>query len=119
MVPTGNQTQVRLFFSCSSIEPLLPNLLAQLHAIKTSQRSCIDIPRSFDKAYSPGHLSIGDKELLVEFEGALGTIFSRYHHASWFLFSRRKVAKIKSILEKVRFQTLRLSLGILILGSHI
>jgi hypothetical protein len=63
-------------------ESPLAKLLAQLQAIKTSQRSCIVIPRSFNKAYSPGHLSIGDKASPAEFEGTFGVIVSQYHHAS-------------------------------------
>ena len=80
--------------------PLLPKRLAQLQAIKTSQRSCIVIPRSFDKAYSPGHSSIGDKASSAEFEGTFGAIFSRYHHASWCSWSRRNFARIKSMKVK-------------------
>lgn len=75
------------------------------------------IPRSFDKAYSPGHSSIGDKALSAEFKGTFGVIFSRYHHASWCSWSRRNFARIKSMKVKVRFRTLPIALGILVLCS--
>jgi hypothetical protein len=105
--------------SLSTRNPLLPKLLAQLQAIKTSRRSCIVIPRSFNEAYSPGHSSIGDKASLAEFEGNFDVIFSQYHHASWYSWSPRNFPRIKSIKAKVRFQTLPIALRILVLCSPV
>jgi hypothetical protein len=77
------------------------NLLAKLQSSNTAQRSFIDIPRSLENAKTPGHSSTGNKASLLVVEGAGGTILMRYHHVSWSLCSRRKVARTKSIFKIV------------------
>jgi hypothetical protein len=52
--------------------------LAKLQAIKTSHRSCIEIPRSLERQYSPGAPWSGSSVLHLLLE----LIFILNHHAS-------------------------------------
>jgi hypothetical protein len=72
-------------------------LLAKLQSIKTSHRSCIKIPRSLERQYSPDASSSGNKASA----SALGlTLTLNYHASCLFLCECKKFVRIDCIILK-------------------
>jgi hypothetical protein len=106
-------------FLWSRIGPLFPTDLARPHEISTSQSSVMLIWRSSERKYSLGLFTLPFGGFVLALGLAFGFILMKYHHASWDLCCRRKLARIASIERKARFQTLPFNLLILFFCNHI